>query len=453
MSIQAGTLLRRPWQVFFQASWLLLFLALLASFIVALPVFYARLLDLTYAEQTFGYTAYQTRLALDELGLSPRAFAGIVIAVAAPFTLLFFVTGLLIFWLRSRDWIALLVSITLVMFGWGLYSIPYSLVYRLPAFQVFSDLVAGLMMIAVPLLCYLFPDGRFVPRWIRWLLPFWSWQSLTLMSASAASGWQMPKLPPALSISIAGFMYLSLLFAPLYRYLRVASHLQRQQIKWVVFAFLSIPLGVVLFVILPGIALSLGYAQALDRGGAGLLYYLVAGGLMTFVFMLVPLSIAISILRYRLWDIDVIVRRTLVYGVLTTLLSLLYVGGVIALQALVRSITGVENSQAAVVASTLAVAALFTPLRQRVQQVIDRRFYRRKYDAERTLAAFAVAARQETDLEQLVAELVRIVIETIQPEHASLWMAAGEDRKFPWLSGEEVYVSKDRLAHSGSRSR
>jgi hypothetical protein len=135
---------------------------------------------------------------------------------------------------------------------------------------------------------------------------------------------------------------------------------------------------------------------------------------------LLPVCLGIAITRYRLFDIEVIIRRTLVYSTLTIILGLVYVGCIVVSRALVAPYIG--GSDVAVVASTLAIAALFTPLRHRIQNLIDRRFYRRKYDAAKVLAAFGATARDETDLERLTGEMLRVVDETMQPKFVGLWL-------------------------------
>jgi hypothetical protein len=141
-----------------------------------------------------------------------------------------------------------------------------------------------------------------------------------------------------------------------------------------------------------------------------------------------PLSLSIGVLRYRLYDIDIIINRTLVYGSLTATLVVIYFGGIVVLQRMFVLLTG-QQSTLAVVASTLLIAALFTPLRRRIQAFIDRRFYRRKYDARKTLEAFSAQLRDETDLNALSEDLVGVVRETMQPAHVSLWLRPDTPRK------------------------
>jgi hypothetical protein len=144
---------------------------------------------------------------------------------------------------------------------------------------------------------------------------------------------------------------------------------------------------------------------------------------MLFGFAGMPVAVGVAILRYRLYDIDLLINRTLVYGLLTATLALVYFGGVTATQALFRTITGQQEfPQLVVVASTLVIAALFNPLRRRIQSLIDRSFYRSKYDARKTLEGFSTQLRDETDLEALRNDLVGVVSETIRPAHVSLWL-------------------------------
>ncbi len=204
---------------------------------------------------------------------------------------------------------------------------------------------------------------------------------------------------------LVNFALLALSAASLVLRLRRATGVERQQLKWFVYA-------VALFaLVFPPSVIVLG-----------------DGRLIVFLLPLVPAAAGIAILRYRLFDIDILINRTLVYGPLTVLLAAVYAGGVVGLQAVLRTLTG-QESTLAIVASTLAIAALFSPLRQRVQALVDRRFYRRKYDAAKTLAAFNARLRDQTDLNTLSEDLVGLVRSTVQPEHVSLWLRPEAPRK------------------------
>jgi hypothetical protein len=268
--------------------------------------------------------------------------------------------------------------------------------------------------LTITFLFLLFPHGRLLsPRWrpVAWLAA-----GLTVVAVVffALAPWDLldPGVPARNPFGIEGLRDLGVAVAtPVFvigiptMVLSVASLVlrfrrsrgeERQQLKWFVYAGV-LSVGAIL---LPSVASSL---------------------LQLLILPLLPVAAGIAILRYRLYDIDLIINRTLVYGALTALLVGVYVGSIVVLQGLLRALTG-QESQLAIVASTLAVAALFNPLRRRIQSFIDRRFYRSKYDARKTLEAFSAKLRDETDLEALNNELVGVVRETMQPTHVSLWL-------------------------------
>jgi len=208
-----------------------------------------------------------------------------------------------------------------------------------------------------------------------------------------------------------GFV-VSLVWSQVHRYRRVSSPAQRLQTRWVVF-------GTTL-----AIAGSFPTRLPLDFswvGGDSPFVLLVLEAGFTLSFLLVPFSIGAAMVRSHLFDVDVLINRTLVYGSLSATLVALYFGAIVVLQRLFVVLTG-QRSTLAVVASTLLIAALFTPFRSRIQSFIDRRFYRRKYDAAKTLEAFSSKLRNETDLGSLSGDLIAVITETMHPEHVSLWL-------------------------------
>jgi divalent metal cation (Fe/Co/Zn/Cd) transporter len=264
--------------------------------------------------------------------------------------------------------------------------------------------------VCATLFFFLFPGGRFVPHWTLWLA--------VAFSAFDVSRTLFPDLysrSPALEwISYMVFLgtVVIVTWSLVYRYRRVSSAEQRRQTRWVVF-------GVAL-----AIAGSFIFQLPVDLQliGADTPFVLLLFNIgFTSSFLLIPLSVGVAALRSHLFDIDVLINRALVYGSLTAMLVGLYFGGIVVLQGAFVALTG-EKYTLAVVVSTLVIAAVFNPLRRRTQSLIDRRFFRSKYDARKTLEAFSAKLRNETDLGALSDDLVAVVTETMQPEHVSLWL-------------------------------
>jgi hypothetical protein len=283
----------------------------------------------------------------------------------------------------------------------------------LPGSQAMLWLQSWLWMLFVGLLVFLlllFPTGRLPSS--RWR-PF-AWMSVAMISvavtwSSIISPDVRPDAPPSpvqLSVMLLGLVAAASVVVGR----RGARGVERQQIKWLLYA------GAIFFVG-PTFQITVSYVLRVEGSWA-----LWVGNILGVVSGLgVPVAIGFAILRYRLYDIDRIINRTLVYGSLTATLVALYFGGIVLSQRVFVLLIG-QQSTLAVVASTLLIAALFTPLRRRIQSFIDRSFYRRKYDARKTLEAFASKLRDETDLEALNNELVGVARETMQPAHVSLWL-------------------------------
>ena len=347
---------------------------------------------------------------LGELGLSADFFATYFIAIEVAFTAMSFALGSLIFWRKPEDRMALVVSLTLITFG-ATFFVPFPLLDLPLLWKLSAETISFVGSALLILFLYLFPDGRFVPRWTRFLVTVCiaAFVPISFFYDSVIFVFENPVVNAVLATGFVGVT----VFAQIYRYRWVSDLAQRRQTRWVVFGIVAALGGAcalaVLDLVFPG-----GVASSL----------LGSTALFCFAF-LIPLSIGVAVLRSRLFDIDVLINRTLVYGCLTMTLALVYLGGVVLLQRTFVFLTG-GGSQFTVVVSTLAIAALFVPLRRRIQAFIERRFYRRKYDAARTLEAFSARLRDETDLEQLNTELLAVVRTTMQPEHATLWLRKRE---------------------------
>ena len=290
-----------------------------------------------------------------------------------------------------------------------------------------------LFIVPLFLVLLLFPTGRPPSPRLRWV-PYFAAGFVILFALTAAfaetlspsfyADWNLPNpiglIPASASWLLAPIMAglaLVVVICPaslFYRYRR-AGAIERAQIKWLLYTS-----AVFVAVYLPWTVLH-DIAPAWLTDVVDLLVFLV--------FYFFPVAIAIAILRYRLWDIDVLIRKSLVYAALTGTLGVVYFGATTLFQKAFAALTGTEGSTLAIVLSTLVIAAMFSPLRRRIQRDIDRRFFRKKYDAEQTLQQFALGVRDQAELEQLSQRLLAVVQETMQPEGASLWLKTTTDRR------------------------
>ena len=254
---------------------------------------------------------------------------------------------------------------------------------------------------ALALFGLLFPDGRFAPKWTRWL----ALAALVAFIATIFSD------QPAVLASL--LLILPVPFLQIYRFRRVSSWAQRQQAKWALFGLAAFILALVAF------ALTFVFAPRQTANGS--LYAALSLDAFLILISIIPISLAVSVLRSNLWDIDRLISRALAYTSLSLVLAGIYVGGMIGFQRLFQVFAG-NSSTIAIALSTLLIAALFGPLRHRIQLTIDRRFYRAKYDANRAIGAFSQRLSNEVDLTQLVRDITSVVGETVQPEHVSLWL-------------------------------
>jgi hypothetical protein len=347
------------------------------------------------------------------------ALVGLVVAVRRPENL--------IGWLFCSMGVTINLGRVLAEYGrLALVTHPGTLPGGFWAYWLGQNVVGPLAWLAVFIALFLFPSGRPLSgRWgrIGWAAIGMCAVGLPLQPLTEPQLGDLPLANPFYAARLADYLlfYLTVAFAALGVCLAVTAVLRfrradpigRLQLKWFTYAL----------VLMVGLGLAQTIAQSIVTIPLAISFIF-----NQVQFALLAVTIGIAILRYRLYDIDLIIRRTLIYGVLTALLAGIYFGGVVLLQALLRPLTGAGNDLA-VVATTLGIAALFLPLRQRVQGFIDRRFYRRKYDAAQTLAAFNAHVRDEVELDRLTRRLLEVVDETMRPAHVALWLAESPNRR------------------------
>ena len=372
---------RGRWLLLTRVAWVGIALLSLGLSVASIPTSFASLhilcTDAPAICSNNGHITSDYLRAIQALGLSLDVFATYLVALVIVFAVGYTAIGTVLFWRKSDDRMALFASLALIMFPAGFNS---SELATLPsAWALPGQFVAFLGNSFLFLFFYLFPTGRFVPRWTRWLwigvVVFWAVDSFfpTLSFNSSI----------LFSVLLLGFVG-SALGSQIYRYRRVSNRAQQQQTKWVVYG-ISTGLGSFLVLEL--------FSTFFPSIVQSLFVNVILGTAFYLALFIIPLSIGAAILRSRLFDIDILINRTLVYGSLTVILALFYFVSIFVLQSLVSIFTGHISTSAqspfVLVISTLGLYALFQPLRRRIQTLIDRRFYRFKYDAARTLAEFS----------------------------------------------------------------
>jgi hypothetical protein len=407
------SLIGAQWLPFARMAWLIVAAASIYVFVTSAPDHY---LWLSALSQPFVADPEAVRAGLARFGLTASFYAGYQVGLSAIFTLVACVTAGVIVMRKAEERMALYVAFMLVIWG---ATMPLTVDALLPFFSPQAIMLkaftlTGWMLFFV--FFYIFPDGRFVPGWTPWLMVLWFGREVTrfFFPDSPANPFNWPR---SIQAAEGIFSALTCISAQIYRYRSVSDVVQRQQTKWVVFGMTVAAIGIIIYAVqtlfLPG------------RIQAGALFDLVGAAGVGFAALLVPLTLTMAMLSFRLWDVDVLINRALVYSVLTGMLALVYAGCVGVLLLVFRNLTGARNG-IALSASTLAIAMLFQPLRAWAQTFIDRRFYRSKYDAARTLAAFGAQLQHEVDLVRLTGDLVHIVEETMQPKNVSLWLRRGD---------------------------
>ena len=392
-----------------RSVWLVLVALQLVSFVPLLPAY------LPLAQHPCPANCLLTTQeahSLTSTGISLNVYVGSLLATAVLKLLLAVTIAGILFVRRSHEVMALITAYFVLILPTFL---PINLApivtgaaqttaFTLP---LMLDRALGMLQTAaIYSMLLLFPSGRFVPRR--------SWALLVGFVAYTLIWNALPELQGALVLILGWPLFLVSAAACMgYRYWRVSTPVERQQTKWVIFGFLI------------NMLTNQAYYLPTFTSLAATVYTPLAYLVYQLLLPMVPITFFIAIQRYRLYDIDTIIRRTLVYGALTAILVAIYALGVVGAQALVSRSAGrsAQQEPILIVVTTLVIAALFQPLRSFLQRSIDRRFYRRKYDAKRTLAAFGAALRDDVDLDHLRDHLVAVVEETMQPTHVSLWLA------------------------------
>ena len=397
-------------------------LASLVLFLIALPARFAWSRELA----TQAKVVFQQNTALDPatIDLGTGVFLSVAMGIEIGVMLLYCLIAALIYARRSDDWMALISAAALAAFALHITPTLHTWMGNDPTKVLVGSLAKGIGLGLAFMFLYLFPSGYYSPAWMRLFLLIWVvWVVIWLRNPESLFSFRDPYTISVRGFALLMFWWIIGIFSQIYRFAYVSGPVERQQTKYVTFGAAIVVVGYSLYVPLREAMPSLPrpeLAQTVFQMVAPYIFLLMVGA--------IPITIAFSILRYRLWDIDLLIRRTLIYTILSTSLLAIYLIIVISLQVLVSGWMG-GLPKVALAGTTLVVVALVNPLRRQIQAVIDRRFFRSKYDAEKALARFATLARDEADIQRLTSSLTGVVQDVLQPEQVSLWLPAAEEAR------------------------
>ena len=364
---QAAQRLSQRWLPAARVVWVLLAALLVALFLAGNALYYrqaAAFPQMGNFVQVSNPAAYRT--ALSQLGLSTTAYARLMVGLQLALMLVSAIAALLIFRHRKDSWWALFLSLTLVSLGASYPTTTDALERGYPGWSVLFNLEGRLSLVAFLELFYLFPDGQFVPRWTRWTA---LGMAALLMSVTLFPGSIVDLGPLGDLFGLANIgLFVTMIYAQVYRFRRVSGRVERQQTKWVIAGMVTVLLTLVVLQLAPQF-----FPGLVQPDTVGALYDMAATAVLLVVVLVIPLSIGMSILRYRLWDIDLIINRTLVYVPLTSILAGLYSVTLNLAQKLFVAFTG-ATSDTAIVLSTLLLVTTFSPIKDAIQGLVNRRF-------------------------------------------------------------------------------
>ena len=413
--------LNPPWILVARIGWVLITLFFLTTFILGLPYRYRELATACDAPTCPPLTLSSADAAsIDSTLFSMQGYAAFHIGIELITALLMSVMAVLIFWKYFDNLLGILTAYLLIYIGLaGFVQAGFVFAVQYPSVEWFYNLLFALFDPLILLVIFIFPTGQFLNKLslsvFIFIIFLWLLDKILVQNGIDIMG------DVGTILFLAAFAFG--IWSQIYRYRNISTAVEKQQTKWVLVGVTSLLFCIAGWVLLVDI-----FPPSTPQT---LFLTNTVGIAVIFLFAyLFPITMIIAIMRYGLWGIDVIIRRTVQYAIVSAVLAIVYFGSITLIQG---GLTAVTNTQSplAIVLSTLLVAALFNPLRRRVQAFIDRRFYRQKYDAQQVLAQFAQTARDETDMAMLTAELVRVVQDTMQPSAAGLWLYRGSGGSQP----------------------